>query len=110
MVKLTNVRGQVDIEIDPFMVFDRGVTYTLKAVLTPKVVVDSDGDAVPDKADVCPKLAGDGADGCPIKPTETVVLYVDGKRADAQAVDTANGSDSFGHPRPRSAAGPHAQA
>ena len=24
------------------------------------------------------------------------MLYVDGKRADAQAVDTANGSDSFG--------------
>jgi len=98
VVTLTDVRGELEIVVDPFLVADPEVTYTLIAVVTPKPIDDADGDAVPDKTDVCPTIYGEGADGCPIKPTEAVVLYVDGTKSATQAVDTTNDSDAFDIP------------
>ncbi len=92
---LSDVRGHLDIVVDPFFVGEPDVTYTLTALITPKAVADADGDAVPDDDDVCRTIAGDGADGCPIKPVEFVVLYVDGTKTATQVVDTTNGTDAF---------------
>ncbi|MEY2398760.1 MAG: hypothetical protein QOJ00_1934 [Actinomycetota bacterium] len=99
-VALTNVRGHLEMVVEPFLSTDpqNGNTYTLTAVITPKQVVDTDGDGVPDSSDVCPNVAGDGADGCPIQAQEHVRVYVDGVKVATQGVDTSDGADSFAVP------------
>lgn len=114
-------RRDLSITVDPQEIFGP-VTYTLKATMT-TVRADKDRDHVPDVADVCPTRSGpstaggcpdtdgdgilDRIDrcpraasinerGCPSSADEHVVLYVDGKRADAQSVVTRHGSDGFG--------------
>jgi hypothetical protein len=98
IANLTDIRGELEVVVDPYLVADPEVTYTLTAVVTPKKIDDADADAVLDKDDVCPTIYGDSADGCPIKPSENVVLYVDGTKNAEQVVDTTNGSDAFDMP------------
>jgi len=123
-VLLEDVRGFMDIRVDPYLVTDPidGATYTLTATITPlgggldsdgdgvldgddacpnepgttpNGCPDSDGDGVPDNVDVCPDIPGSGADGCPVAATEHVHVYVDGVLTASQDVDTANGPDTF---------------
>lgn len=121
---LTEVNGNLDIRVEPYLVTDvlSGSTYTLTATITPSGngldtdgdgvldaddscpnepgaaptgCPDTDGDGVVDPLDTCPTIFGEGADGCPILATEQVRLYVDGALAASQDVDTANGPDFF---------------
>lgn len=119
---LQDVKGHLDIRVEPYLVTDvvDGSTYTLTATLTaealdtdgdgvidaedacpndpgttPNGCPDSDGDGVADRDDTCPETAGNGADGCPIVATEHVHVYVDGALVASQDVDTANGPDLF---------------
>ncbi|MBA2608312.1 MAG: hypothetical protein H0U92_05215, partial [Actinobacteria bacterium] len=97
---LTDVRGHLTINVNPYLVTDEqnGTTYTLSAVITPKQVVDTDGDGVPDSADACPTVVGTGTNGCPPPVYEHVNLYVDGVKVATQDVDTTNGPASFAMP------------
>ena len=118
---LTNVRGQLQITVDPYLVV--GVpktTYTLTATLVgvagdgdgdgiadgddrcpsvagpaPTGCPDSDGDGVADIYDLCPDEPGNGAQGCPIPATEHIHVYVDGALAASQDVDTGDKLDTF---------------
>ena len=118
---LENVRGQLDIEVDPYLVLGvPGTTYTLTATLVgvsgdsdgdgvpdgddrcpsvagpaPSGCPDTDGDGVPDVYDLCPSEPGNGAQGCPIPATEQVNVYVDGVLAGSQDVDTSDKIDTF---------------
>jgi hypothetical protein len=118
---LTNVRGQLQIAVDPYLVVGvPNTTYTLTATLVgvsgdgdgdgiadgddrcptvpgpaPTGCPDSDGDGVPDVYDLCPNEAGNGAQGCPIPATEHVHVYLDGVRAATQDVDTSGKVDTF---------------
>lgn len=118
---LSNVRGQLDITVDPYLVTGvPSTTYTLTATLVgvsgdsdgdgvsdgddrcPSVAgpapfgcPDTDGDGVADLYDVCPDQPGNGADGCPIPATEKVRVYVDGVLAASQDVDTSDEFDTF---------------
>jgi hypothetical protein len=96
---LTKVRGHLAISVEPYLVTDeRGSTYTLTAVITPRQVVDTDGDGAPDESDLCPTVAGADPDGCPVKRYEHVHVYVDGVKAASQEVDTTNGAAAFSIP------------
>lgn len=118
---LPNVRGQLDITIDPYLVVGvPSTTYTLTATLVgvggdsdgdgvsdgddrcpsvagpaPTGCPDSDGDGVADIYDLCPDQPGNGAQGCPVPATEKVHVYVDGALAASQDVDTSNETDTF---------------
>ncbi|WP_154402892.1 thrombospondin type 3 repeat-containing protein [Nocardioides speluncae] len=118
---LENVQGQLNIEVDPYLVVGvPSTTYTLTATLAsvsgdgdgdgvpdgedrcPSVVgpaptgcPDTDGDGVADRYDLCPNEPGNGADGCPIPATEHVKVYVDGTLAASQDVDTSDELDTF---------------
>jgi hypothetical protein len=99
-VTLTDVRGHLDIAVDPFIILDpiTGVPYTLTAVITPHgAKPDRDRDDTPDESDVCLNIAGAGADGCPIEATERVLVYIDGATNSSanQDVDTTLGRDDF---------------
>jgi hypothetical protein len=99
-VTLRDVRGHLNIAVDPYLVTDPvdGITYTLTAVVTGQLPqTDRDGDETPDGVDVCVDRAGSGADGCPIAATERVLVYVDEATAPVatEDVDTTNGRDSF---------------
>ncbi|GAA2114325.1 thrombospondin type 3 repeat-containing protein [Nocardioides bigeumensis] len=120
-VLLTNVRGRLDIKVDPYLVVGvPATTYTLTATLVgvsgdgdgdgvadgddrcpqqagpaPSGCPDSDGDGVPDVYDLCPSVAGNGHDGCVIPATEHVKVYVDGALAGGQDVDTSDELDTF---------------
>ena len=125
---LDDLQGTLNLQVEPYFVTDplSGSTYTLTATITPNEIVqtdtdsdgildvddtcpsdpgiaptgcpDSDGDGVIDLDDVCPNEPGEGADGCPIVPTEVVHLWVGGAIAATDAVDTANGPDTFNLP------------
>ncbi len=95
---LAGVQGTLDITVEPYLITDPidGVTYTLTATVTPLGSgPDGDGDGVPDSFDVCPDVAGNGANGCPIEAIESVHVYIDGVLTASQDVDTANGADGF---------------
>ena len=118
---LENVKGQLNIEVDPYLIAGvPSTTYTLTATLVgvsgdsdgdgvsdgddrcPSVVgpapsgcPDADGDGVPDIYDLCPAEPGNGAEGCPIPATEKVHVYVDGVLAASQDVDTSDEIDTF---------------
>jgi len=118
---LQNVKGTLDIVVDPYLVTGvPSTTYTLTATLVgvsgdtdgdgildgddrcpqvagpaPTGCPDSDGDGVADVYDVCPDVPGNGANGCPIPATEQVHVYVDGVLAASQDVDTSGDLDSF---------------
>jgi hypothetical protein len=118
---LTNVRGTLDITVDPYLVVGvPNTTYTLTATLVgvsgdgdgdgiadgddrcpsaagpaPSGCPDADGDGVPDVYDACPGEPGNGADGCAIPATEHVTVYVDGIEAASQDVDTSDKVDTF---------------
>ncbi|HUF31968.1 MAG TPA: hypothetical protein VMN58_02015, partial [Acidimicrobiales bacterium] len=87
-VYLSDVIGDLDILVEPFLVTDPldGSTYTLTAEVTPL-----DGSGAPDD---CQDATGDGTDGCPVA-TEHVRIYVDGAVVGSQAIDTAYGSGDF---------------
>jgi len=119
---LTNVRGQLDITVDPYLVVGvPSTTYTLTATLVtvagdgdgdgiadgddrcpsvagpaPTGCPDTDGDGVADVYDLCPDEPGNGAQGCPVPATEHVRVYVDGMLAASQDVDSSNEIDTFG--------------
>jgi hypothetical protein len=121
VLTLKNVRGTLNIDVDPYLVVGvPSTTYTLTATLVavtgdgdgdgisdgddrcpstagpaPSGCPDTDGDGVPDVYDVCPNEAGNGAQGCPIPSTEQVDVYVDGVLAASQDVDTSNEIDTF---------------
>jgi hypothetical protein len=118
---LENVKGQLNIEVDPYLITGvPSTTYTLTATLVPvsgdsdgdgvsdgddrcpsvagpapSGCPDADGDGVPDVYDLCPNEAGNGAEGCPIPATEKVKVYVDGVLAGGQDVDTSDEIDTF---------------
>jgi hypothetical protein len=118
---LTNVRGQLRITVDPYLVVGvPSTTYTLTATLVgvagdgdgdgiadgddrcpsvpgpaPTGCPDSDGDGVADVYDLCPQEPGNGAQGCPIPATEHIHVYVDGVLAASQDVDTGDELDTF---------------
>ena len=121
VVTLENVRGDLKIDVEPYMVLGvPSTTYTLTATvvplsadsdgdgvydaedgcpsaagLAPTGCPDSDGDGVTDPDDVCPNEPGNGAQGCPVPATEHVHVYVDGVEAASQDVDTSNQFDTF---------------
>ena len=98
-VSFNAVQGLLNIAVDPFLVTDavNGTTYTLTAEVTPnRDYLDDDGDGVLNRSDVCPNEAGDGANGCPIVPTEFVNVYLGDTLLGSQAVDTTAGPDAFG--------------
>ncbi len=99
-VTLTDVRGHLDIAVEPYLVTDEvdGSTYTLTAVITESQVVDTDDDGVPDNQDACPTVAGDGVNGCPLPAQEHVHVYVDGVKVASQVVDTTSGPATFAIP------------
>ena len=118
---LQNVKGDLAIEVDPYLV--TGVpetTYTLTATIVgvsgdsdgdgisdgddgcpqvagpaPSGCPDADGDGVADRFDLCPDEAGNGAEGCPIPATEHVNVYLDGALTASQDVDTSGERDTF---------------
>ncbi len=118
---LENVKGQLEITVDPYLVLGVPSTaYTLTATLVPVSgdgdgdgvadgddqcpsvagpaptgCPDSDGDGVADVHDLCPDEPGNGAQGCPIPATEKVLVYVDGTLAGSQDVDTSDEADAF---------------
>lgn len=120
-VLLENVRGQLQIEVDPYLILGLpSTTYTLEATLVPvsgdsdgdgvsdgddqcpdvpgpapSGCPDSDGDGVPDRYDLCPDEPGNGPQGCPIPATEHIHVYVDGELAASQDVDTSEELDMF---------------
>jgi hypothetical protein len=117
-VELEAAEGFLAIEVDPFLVTDPEVTYTLTGTVTPVGVGDSDGDGVTDSDDDCPDTPGsvdgcpdgdgDGVadidDGCPdvagssdngCPATEHVHVYVDGTLTATQDVDTRFGPAAF---------------
>ncbi len=53
---------------------------------------DTDADSLFDKDDACPRVPGDGSDGCPTRAGEKVVLYIDGTKVDAESVVTGRGA------------------
>jgi hypothetical protein len=121
VLTLENVRGELKIDVDPYLVVGvPNTTYTLTATLVavsgdsdgdgvadgddrcpsaagpaPTGCPDTDGDGVPDVYDLCPNEPGNGAQGCPIPATEHVHVYVDGVLAASQDVDTSNEIDTF---------------
>lgn len=122
-VVLEDVKGSLDIAVEPYLVTDpvAGTTYSLTAVITttsadtdgdgvpdaddlcvdvpgtaPSGCPDTDGDGVHDGIDACPAVQGEGADGCPVdNVTEWVEVYVGGTQVGRQAVDTTDGPADF---------------
>ena len=121
VVTLKNVRGELGVDVDPYLVLGvPSTTYTLTATIVnvdgdsdgdgvsdgedrcpsvagpaPSGCPDTDGDGVPDVFDLCPNEAGNGADGCPVPATEHVKVYVDGVLGASQDVDTSDKLDTF---------------
>jgi hypothetical protein len=120
---LEDVKGQLEIAVEPYFVADpvAGTTYTLTATVTPSSAdadgdgvldaddlcpdtagpapagcPDSDADGVHDGIDACPDVAGEGVNGCPAEDvSERVEVYVGDVRVGAQAVDTTGGPADF---------------
>ncbi|UUZ58674.1 thrombospondin type 3 repeat-containing protein [Nocardioides sp. B-3] len=98
---LTDVRGTLDIAIDPYLVVGvPSTTYTLQATVVPKGTVggdltDTDGDGVVDDADACPDVAGVGSTGCPVPSDEKVTVHVDGTPVASEDVESSHGADAF---------------
>ena len=118
---MQNVSGDLEIEIDPYLVVGvPSTSYTLTATIVgvagdsdgdgvadgddrcpqtagpaPHGCPDTDGDGVADVYDLCPDEPGNGADGCPVPTTERVHVSVDGERVATQDVDTSEGADTF---------------
>ena len=116
-------RRDLEVTVDPEQITGPSVNYTVKATSTSLTKADdADGDRVPDGADDCdrnrgpaagagcpdtdhdltfdrndrcPREAGTGPDGCRAPGDERVVVQVDGRAVDAQAVLTEHGSYAF---------------
>jgi len=123
-VVLDDVQGQLDITVNPTLIFTApGTTYTLTATVdlppgdsdgdgfadssdlcpslagpAPSGCPDSDGDGVRDGFDACPDEPGTSVEGCPILTNERVRVYVDDVLAAIQDVHARGRRDTFAIP------------
>lgn len=117
---LPKVQGPIELEVNPTLVGPTGVTYTLRAKVTPlgkdrdrdgltdpgdacptlpgplpSGCPDADRDGVPNGKDQCQRLPASTATGCPAPATEWIRVLVDGQQVRRVRMDRAFGTGRF---------------